>query len=179
MFLDLQPLGGKHVEVDGDRIVHVEKGGLDRYRQGVVQLLGLLFLEKALQFRIDDGFDDAIKHQRVTANIPSRLQPQPCMGTADGCHGIGIVRVEGTGGNSCPVFHLHAFGMLDMCFACKELRRFRHGARLRIKTVKRGVERACNDALHVRKVLPLLLAKPQKIKSFVELLIGFYLAMHV
>ncbi|MNY11040.1 hypothetical protein D3C86_1440470 [compost metagenome] len=71
------------------------------------------------------------------------------MGAADGGHGIGIIRIECAGGDSCPVFELHGLGVLHVGVVREELRGLRHRADLRIKTIERGVERAGDDALHV------------------------------
>ncbi|MNT46005.1 hypothetical protein D3C72_1826230 [compost metagenome] len=147
--LHLVPLGGKHVEIDGDRIIHVEKRGLEGGGQGVLHLPGLLFHEEALQLGLDQGLYDAIEHQRITTDVPSRLQPEPCMGAADGGHGIGIIRVECARGDPCPVFELHGLGVLYMRVVREELRGLRHRTDLRIKTIERGIERAGDDALHV------------------------------
>ncbi len=93
----LRTFVGKHVEIDGDRVIHVQHRGLDRCTDTFDNLLAFFLDEEALQFRFDDGLDDAFQHKGVAADIPARLKPQSRMGAPDGTHRLGIISVENAG----------------------------------------------------------------------------------
>ncbi|MNE96967.1 hypothetical protein D3C80_1952500 [compost metagenome] len=72
----------------------------------------------------DDAFENRLQDQRIAADIPPRLQAEPCMRLADGRDRIHVLRVELGRSDQLPMPCLPRLGALDMGVAGKEARGF-------------------------------------------------------
>ncbi len=129
-----RPLLGQRIQIDGDRIVHVQHGGLHDRGQVLRQALGLATLHETAHLVGDHPLHDPFEHQRVATDIPARLQTEARMGAADGRDGFHIMIVQLAGADQRPVGFLFLLGMGDMGIAGEEAGRFgmRFGACIEI-----------------------------------------------
>ena len=124
LFLEALFLGG--LDVNGDRVVHVQKHGLDKCDEGVrqsVEVGGYCSGEQAGgAMRLHDSSEKRFDQERIAADIPARLKTYSGVRVADAADVGDVGFIKLAGGERLPVAHLRGLRPLQRAGSANMLR---------------------------------------------------------
>ena len=139
-FLGLARARLQSLQIDGDGEIHVEHRRLHEGSTIASAMPSgrlLVICKRRGHCSLDDGADDLLHHQRIAADIPSRLQADAGVGLADLLHAADVVVVVFGGGDDRPVPLLRALGHRHLAIVGEEFRGRRSRRHLIVEDLQR------------------------------------------